>query len=86
MEQDTSARAERYQLLLTFYSLLTGLYACWMVLTLDVLIPLIFGPSFTISTLAHVLLVLIACLRLATLGGTNITSAWRAEELSSSPC
>ena len=62
--QETSARAERYQLLLTFYSLLTGLYACWMVLTLDILIPLIFGPSFTISTSAHVLLVLIACLRL----------------------
>lgn len=62
--QDTSARAERYHLLLTFYSLLTGLYACWMVLALDVLIPLIFGPSFTISASAHVLLVLIACLRL----------------------
>lgn len=66
--EDVAARRERYQLLLTFYSLVTGLYACWMVLTLDVLIPLIFGPSFTISASAHVLLVLIACLRLQRAG------------------
>jgi len=63
-DEETSRRPQRYRLLLTFYSLITSLYACWMVLTLDLLIPLIFGPSFTISPTAHVLFVLIACLRL----------------------
>jgi O-antigen/teichoic acid export membrane protein len=67
-DQDHFHQSDRYQLLLTFYSLVTGLYACWMVLTLDVLTPLIFGQSFTVSPLAHVLFVLIACLRLQRFG------------------
>jgi O-antigen/teichoic acid export membrane protein len=56
--------SERYRLLLGFYSILTSLYAFWMVLSLDILTPLIFGPSFAVSPLAHVLFTLIACLRL----------------------
>jgi len=61
--QDASDRSKRYRLLLGFYSILTSLYAFWIVLTLDIITPLIFGRSFTVSPLAHVLLTLIACLR-----------------------
>jgi O-antigen/teichoic acid export membrane protein len=62
--QGHSDRQQRYRLLLGFYSIVTSLYAFWMVLTLDLLTPAIFGATFTISPLAHILFTLIACLRL----------------------
>ncbi|MCG2645409.1 MULTISPECIES: oligosaccharide flippase family protein [Bradyrhizobium] len=61
---DAARRRERYRILQGVYSVLTSLYALWMVLTLDGIIPLIYGKSFAISAPAHVLFVLIACLRL----------------------
>ena len=57
-------RQERYRVLQGVYSVITSLYALWMVVTLDGIIPLIYGKSFAISAPAHVLFVLIACLRL----------------------
>jgi O-antigen/teichoic acid export membrane protein len=69
--QDTSDRSERYRLVLRFYSVLASLYALWLVLVLDILTPLIFGASFTISPSVHVLLILIACLRLQRSGAPN---------------
>ena len=59
-----SARSDGCRLLLAFYSLVAGLYACWLALTLDILVPLIFGQSYTLTTSAHVLFVLISCIRL----------------------
>jgi O-antigen/teichoic acid export membrane protein len=61
---DPASRASRYDLLLACYSVVTGLYACWIALTLDVVTPLVFGRAFAVSPSAHVLLVLIACLRI----------------------
>jgi PST family polysaccharide transporter len=61
---DSSDQSDRYRLVLGFYSILGSLYAFWLVLGLDILTPTIFGASFTISPLAHVLFTLIACLRL----------------------
>jgi O-antigen/teichoic acid export membrane protein len=63
-EDNASARASRYRLLLTLYSLVAGLYACWLALSLDVLVPLIFGPTYSLSGPAHVLFVLISSIRL----------------------
>jgi O-antigen/teichoic acid export membrane protein len=63
-DQDRAARSERYHLLLGLYAILAGLYAIWLALALDVLIPLVFGAAFSISAPAHVLFILIACLRL----------------------
>jgi O-antigen/teichoic acid export membrane protein len=62
--QDASARAVRYRLLLTLYALISGLYACWLAVSLDVLVPLIFGPAYRLTVPAHVLFVLISCIRL----------------------
>lgn len=59
-----SDRSERYRLLLGFYSIVTSLYALWLVLALDIIVPLIFGARFAVSPTAHVLFTLIACLRL----------------------
>lgn len=59
-----SVRSERYRLLFGFYSMLALLYAFFMALTLDILTPLVFGASFTVSPLAHVLFSVIAYLRL----------------------
>ena len=61
---DLSVRPERYQLLIGFYALLGTLYTFWMAITLDILAPLIFGASFTVSPTLHVLFIVIACLRL----------------------
>jgi O-antigen/teichoic acid export membrane protein len=63
-DKDASARANRYRLLLALYSLVTGLYACWLALSLDVLVPLIFGSSYSLTGRAHVLFVLISSIRL----------------------
>jgi O-antigen/teichoic acid export membrane protein len=81
--QAGSERSERYRLLLGFYTILTSLYAVWMALTLDVLTPLIFGPSFTISPSAHILFVLIACLRLQRSGApsTLLLASGRTKQL-----
>jgi O-antigen/teichoic acid export membrane protein len=81
--QAASDRSERYRLLLGFYTILTSLYAVWMVLTLDLLTPLIFGPSFAISPSAHVLFVLIACLRLQRSGAptTLLLASGRTKRL-----
>jgi O-antigen/teichoic acid export membrane protein len=57
-------RSDRYRLLLGFYSIITSIYALWMVSALDIVVPLIFGARFTVSPTAHVLFTLIACLRL----------------------
>lgn len=62
--QDASARATRYRLLLAMYALVSGLYACWLAISLDVLVPLIFGPSYSLTAPAHVFFVLISCIRL----------------------
>jgi O-antigen/teichoic acid export membrane protein len=82
-DQTPSDRSERYRLLLGFYTILTSLYAVWVVLTLDVLTPLIFGPSFTISPPAHILFVLIACLRLQRSGAptTLLLASGRTKQL-----
>jgi len=81
--QAASDRSERYRLLLGFYTILTSLYAVWMVLTLDILTPLIFGPSFTISPPAHILFVLIASLRLQRSGAptTLLLASGRTKQL-----
>lgn len=63
-DKGASARASRYRLLLTLYSLVAGLYACWLALSLDVLVPLIFGSSYTLSGRTHVLFILISSFRL----------------------
>jgi hypothetical protein len=78
-----SERSERYRLLMGFYTILTSLYAVWMVLTLDILTPLIFGPSFTISPQAHILFVLIASLRLQRSGAptTLLLASGRTKQL-----
>ena len=78
-----SDRSERYRLLLGFYSILTSLYAFWMVLALDILTPLIFGPSFTISPAAHILFILIACFRLQRSGAptTLLLASGRTKQL-----
>ena len=61
---DPAAQSNRYALLLACYSVVAGMYACWIALTLDVLVPLVFGPDFQVSPEAHVLLMLIACFRI----------------------
>jgi O-antigen/teichoic acid export membrane protein len=61
---DLPIRPERYQLLIGFYALLATLYTFCMAITLDILVPLIFGASFTVSPTLHVLFIVIACLRL----------------------
>jgi O-antigen/teichoic acid export membrane protein len=80
---DHSDRPERYRLLVGFYSILASLYALWMVLALDMLTPLIFGASFTISSQAHVLFTLIACLRLLRGGAptTLLLASGRTKQL-----
>jgi hypothetical protein len=54
-----------------------------MALTLDILTPLIFGASFTISAPAHILFILIACLRLQRSGAptTLLLTSGRTKQL-----
>src|SRR6185437_4636166 len=81
--EDADSRGQRYQLLLAFYSVLAGLYACWIAVTLDVLTPLIFGPAFAVSTTAHILFILIACFRLQRSGAptANLLASGRTKQL-----
>lgn len=80
---DRGARATRYGLLLACYSVVAGLYACWVALTLDVLTPLVFGSTFTVSPTAHVLLLLIACFRIQRSGAptTMLLASGRTKRL-----
>jgi O-antigen/teichoic acid export membrane protein len=61
---DVSSRFERYRILVRLYAFVTLAYTVWMVLTLDILTPLIFGRVFTVSVPLHLILTIIAFLRL----------------------
>ena len=81
--QDPSERLERYHSLLRFYAILTSLYVFWMVLALDILTPLIFGVTFTVSPAAHVLFTVIAFFRLQRGGAptTLLLASGRTKQL-----
>ena len=63
-EQTASARNDLYSSLLFVSEVASVGYVLFLALTLDWLVPLIFGPAFHVSPPIHVLIVLIAFLRL----------------------
>ena len=62
---------EKYRLLVLICSALATLYGFWVVLTLDRLTPLIFGPTFNVTPSEHALIAGIAFLRLQRAASTN---------------
>lgn len=78
----SSVNLEKYRLLVLICSALATLYGVWVILTLDRLIPLIFGSTFSVTPLEHALIAGIAFLRLQRAASTNylLTTA-RTREL-----
>ena len=70
--EDPAERSERYRLLVVCFSVLASMYSLFMALSLDILTPFIFGASFTVSPLAHILFILIASLRLLRGGAPTV--------------
>ena len=68
---ESSVSLEKYRLLVLICSALATLYGVWVVLTLDRLIPLIFGSTFSVTPLEHALIAGIAFLRLQRAASTN---------------
>jgi len=82
-ENASSTVFEKYRLLAFFFSTLSLLYVFFVVLTLDVLIPIIFGRAFSINPTVHVIIAAIVCLRLQRNGAptTLLLAAGRTGQL-----
>jgi O-antigen/teichoic acid export membrane protein len=69
---DQLANRNRYELLVFVFALLAVLYALSVALTLDVLTSFIFGPSFAVSPVVHILIVMIVFFRLQRGGAPTV--------------
>jgi O-antigen/teichoic acid export membrane protein len=80
---DSSVNSRNYQLLVFFYSTLALLYALWVVLTLDVLTPLVFGSTFVVPPVVHALMAVIVFFRVQRGGAPTIAllASGRTREL-----
>jgi O-antigen/teichoic acid export membrane protein len=74
---------KNYQLLVFVYSILGLLYALWVLLTLDILVPLIFGRNYTVATAANALIAVLVFFRIQRGGAPTIAllTAERTGEL-----
>jgi hypothetical protein len=82
-ERSVAERSENYRTLVALFSIIGMLYALFVALTLDWLLPYIFGPTFTINSTIHILFVIIVYLRIQRGGAptTLLLVAGRTGEL-----
>jgi O-antigen/teichoic acid export membrane protein len=71
-KKDSPANSDDYQILVFVYSTLALLYAFFVILTLDVVTPLIFGSTFGVAPTVHVLIAVMVFLRLQRGGAPTI--------------
>ena len=71
-KKDSSVDSESYHLLAFAYSTLALLYTLFVVLTLDIVTPYIFGPRFSVSPNLHLLIAAMVFLRLQRGGAPTI--------------
>jgi O-antigen/teichoic acid export membrane protein len=65
--------AKNYQLLVFVYSTLALFYSLWVVLTIDILTPFVFGATFSVDPTIHALITVLVFLRLQR-GGAPTTA------------
>ena len=71
-KEDTSVTSENYHLLAFVFSTLAILYTFGVVLTLDILTPYVFGPTFTVPPTLHALIAVMVFLRLQRGGAPTV--------------
>ena len=64
--------SKNYHLLVFIYSTIALLYSLWVILTIDILTPLIFGAAFSVDPSVHVLIAILVFLRLQRGGAPTI--------------
>jgi O-antigen/teichoic acid export membrane protein len=64
--------SKNYQLLVFIYSTLGLFYSLWVVLSIDILTPLVFGDTFRVDTTVHALITVLVFLRLQRGGAPTI--------------
>jgi O-antigen/teichoic acid export membrane protein len=64
--------AKSYQLLVFIYSAMGLFYSLWVILSIDVLTPLVFGETFRVDTTIHALIAVLVFLRLQRGGAPTI--------------